>query len=150
MFELSVEEYKSLIFSMRSQFVTTSTTKRPISYAIYAFTEQGVAMLSSVLRSDKAIEVNIAIMRTFVAIREMVYALDNNVNKEIELLKDKVSDIEKGCNDTLRAVNDLSEDMREELDDIYLALGELAKKNKSLTEQDSHRNPIGFKRKTED
>ena len=49
-----------------SQIVTSSPKHRGLSYLLYAFTEQGVAMLSSVLRSPRAVEVNIAIMRTFV------------------------------------------------------------------------------------
>jgi len=69
MFQLSAVEYENL----KSQFVTSSwggiRRARP-----YAFTEQGVAMLSSVLRSRRAIEVNIAIMRVFVRLREMMAA----------------------------------------------------------------------------
>ena len=55
---------------MRSQFVTAS--KRNIRYLPYAFTEQGVAMLSGVLNSNRAIEVNIAIMRVFVKLRQIL------------------------------------------------------------------------------
>ena len=55
---------------MRSQNATAS--KRNIRFRPYAFTEQGVAMLSSVLNSDRAIEVNIAIMRAFVKLREIL------------------------------------------------------------------------------
>src|SRR5687767_355027 len=76
MFQLSAREYRVL----RSQFATAAAEKNPDSsqivmsslkhrgrtYRPYAFTEQGIAMLSSVLRSPRAIEVNIAIMRTFV------------------------------------------------------------------------------------
>jgi ORF6N domain-containing protein len=56
--------------AIRSQIVTAS--KRNIRYLPYAFTEQGVAMLSSVLRSQRAVEVNIAIMRTFVQLRRLM------------------------------------------------------------------------------
>ena len=55
---------------MRSQFVTAS--RRNVSALPFAFTEQGVAMLSSVLRSPRAVEVNIAIMRTFVQLRRLM------------------------------------------------------------------------------
>ena len=65
MFEISLEDYSKL----RSQFVTLDW--KSIKYAPFAFTEQGVAMLSSVLRSDKAINVNIEIMRAFVTIRKL-------------------------------------------------------------------------------
>jgi hypothetical protein len=82
MFQLTTEEWER----MRSQFVTSldakggnssqsvmSTRKhRGIAYRPYAFTEQGVAMLSSVLRSQRAVEVNIAIMRTFVQLRRLM------------------------------------------------------------------------------
>jgi hypothetical protein len=65
MFQLSVEEYENL----RSQNATSSYGGR--RYLPYAFTEQGVAMLSSVLNSDTAIEVNISIMRAFVQLRRI-------------------------------------------------------------------------------
>jgi hypothetical protein len=66
MFQLSSEEFDRL----RSQFVTSSWGGR--RYPPYAFTEQGVAMLSSVLHSGRAIHVNIEIMRTFVQLRQML------------------------------------------------------------------------------
>ena len=68
MFEFSKEEFNN----WRSQFVTSSSDKMGLRHAPMAFTEQGVAMLSSVLKSERAIEVNIAIMRTFVRLREML------------------------------------------------------------------------------
>jgi flagellar capping protein FliD len=66
MFQLTPEEWGD----MRSQTVTAS--RRNVGAIPYAFTEQGVAMLSSVLRSQRAIEVNIAIMRTFVQLRRLM------------------------------------------------------------------------------
>lgn len=66
MFQLTPEEWEG----MRSQFVTSS--RRKLTAVPYAFTEQGVAMLSSVLRSQRAVEVNIAIMRTFVQLRRLM------------------------------------------------------------------------------
>ena len=80
MFQLSIEEWgglrsqivisKGMRAGMRSQFVTAS--RRNVSALPFAFTEQGVAMLSSVLRSPRAVEVNIAIMRTFVQLRRLM------------------------------------------------------------------------------
>jgi hypothetical protein len=67
MFQLTSEETTAL----RSQFVT-SKNRGGRQYRPYAFTEQGVAMLSSVLHSERAIQVNIAIMRAFVQLREMI------------------------------------------------------------------------------
>jgi hypothetical protein len=91
MFQLSTEEARLIVRSqfvtsagqnsampkeirkdMGSQFVTTSASRRRISHRPYAFTEQGVAMLSSVLRSDRAVQVNIVIMRIFVQLRQML------------------------------------------------------------------------------
>jgi hypothetical protein len=66
MFQLSSDEWAN----MRSQTVTAS--RRNVTALPYAFTEQGVAMLSSVLRSQRAVEVNIAIMRTFVQLRRLM------------------------------------------------------------------------------
>ena len=69
MFQLTGEEATAL----RSQFVTLKTGRgQHRKYRPCAFTEQGVAMLSSVLRSKRAIQVNIAIMRAFVQLREMI------------------------------------------------------------------------------
>ena len=68
MFQLTKEEWESL----KSQFVTSKKGRGGIRKLPYAFTEQGVAMLSSVLHSDRAIHVNIQIMRTFVKIKEMM------------------------------------------------------------------------------
>ncbi len=68
MFQLTSEEEESL----RSQIATSKKGRGGRRYAPYVFTEQGVAMLSSVLNSDQAIEVNIAIMRAFVKLREML------------------------------------------------------------------------------
>ena len=58
--------------NMSSQFVTTSANKRPLSALPYAFTENGIAMLSSVLRSQQAISINIQIMRAFTAMRHFI------------------------------------------------------------------------------
>jgi hypothetical protein len=68
MFTLTQEEWGS----MWSQFATTSQSKRKKDDLPYAFTEFGVAMLSSVLRSPEAIELNIAIVRTFIALRKTI------------------------------------------------------------------------------
>jgi hypothetical protein len=95
MFRLTDKEWSA----MRSQFVTASpypammsrfvtSSRRNIVAAPYAFTEQGVAMLSSVLRSPRAVEVNIAIMRTFVQLRRL---MDSNrqLARKIEALEKK-------------------------------------------------------------
>jgi hypothetical protein len=100
MFQLTAEEWdhlrsqsvtsNSLAGAMRSQSVT-SKTRGGIRYRPYAFTEQGVAMLSSVLRSPRAVEVNIAIMRTFVQLRRL---MDSNhaLARKIEAMEKKYAE----------------------------------------------------------
>jgi len=86
LFQLNPEESKSL----RSQIVTLDNISgrgRYSKYQPYAFTEQGIAMLSSVLRSSRAIQINIAIMRTFVRLRQLI-----DTNKEIAR---KISQLER-------------------------------------------------------
>lgn len=82
MFQLTPEEAESL----RSQFATSKRGGR--RYLPYAFTEQGVAMLSSVLNSERAIEVNILIMRAFVKLREMI-ASHKGLAKKLDELEKK-------------------------------------------------------------
>ena len=100
----------------------------------FAFTEQGVAMLSSVLNSESAIEINISIMRAFVTVHQYLSSL-NSTTKEIEELKQRMKMLEESNEDTIAAVNDLSEDTRKELNDIYLALSQLAEKQKHINKQ---------------
>ena len=95
MFELSQEEW----FNLRSQFASSSWGGK--RYSPFAFTEQGVAMLSSVLNSDRAIEVNISIMRAFVMIRQ--WALTHQeLSKRLDALEQqygqKFKDIEQVLN----------------------------------------------------
>jgi len=71
MFQLTPEEAVSLL-RPRSQSVILKQRGKNIKYLPYAFTEQGVAMLSSVLRSERAVQVNVAIMRAFVSLRRML------------------------------------------------------------------------------
>ena len=78
-FELSAAEWAAL----RSQSVTSKPGRGGRRYAPYAFTEQGVAMLSSVLNSDRAIAVNIEIMRSFVRIRRLLEA-DRSLARKFE------------------------------------------------------------------
>lgn len=80
MFQLTAEEYRSI----RSQFVTLKRGEHS-KYLPFAFTEQGVAMLSSVLNSPRAVQVNIAIMRAFVQMRKFLYGNDALAQKLKEL-----------------------------------------------------------------
>ena len=93
MFVLTKQELNNL----RSQFVTSSWGG--LRYLPFAFTEQGVAMLSSVLKSKKAIEVNIAIMRTFVQLRNLM-----SIHKE---LADKIEKLESKYDGQIQEIFDL-------------------------------------------
>ena len=84
MFQLTSDETDA-IFRLRSQFVTLKRGEH-IKYLPYAFTEQGIAMLSSVLRSPRAVEVNIAIMRTFVQLRRLMDS-NRDLARRIEALE---------------------------------------------------------------
>ena len=92
MFQLSRAEDESL----RSQIVTSKIGRGGRRYRPYVFTEQGVSMLSSVLNSERAVQVNIAIMRAFVRLREMVGS-----NKE---LATKLEALEKKYDGQFRVV----------------------------------------------
>lgn len=113
MFELTQNEFESL----RSQIVTSK--RGGLRYMPFAFTEQGVAMLSSVLNSEKAIAINIAVMRTFVSLRQ--FALN------YKDLNDKITEIEK------------------QFPDIYKILNFLMEKDKTLSST-NERTKIGFKK----
>ena len=86
MFELTRDEAEAILRS-RSQFVTLKRGQN-IKYLPYAFTEQGIAMLSSVLRSPRAVEVNIAIMRTFVQLRRLMDS-NRSLARKIEAMEKK-------------------------------------------------------------
>ena len=140
MFQLTLEEWNALRFQFE-----TSNTRGGRRFAPYAFTEQGLAMLSGILNSPVAIQVNIAIMRTFVAIRQSIMPLGSNSNmKQIE---NKIMVLEAVSEETLAALNDLSEDTRKEFDDIYIALSEMADKQKQITKP---RRKIGYIQDTEE
>jgi hypothetical protein len=117
LFELTTQEFNSL----RSQIVTLKNSGRGqhSKYLPFAFTEQGVAMLSSVLKNPKAIEVNISIIRAFVFLRQ--YALTHkDLTEQLKALEKKYD---------------------QKFEDVYEAIRYLLKKD----EQPEKRNSIGFK-----
>lgn len=118
MFQLNKQEFTD----WKSQIVISNSDKMGLRKMPYAFTEQGVAMLSSVLNSERAIEVNITIIRTFVLIRQ--YALNY---KE---LQDGLQKLEKKYN--------------KNFEEIYEALNLLIAA-KTQQENQVQREPIGFK-----
>ena len=115
MFQLTVDEWKIL----KSQNATSSWGGK--RFAPFAFTEQGVAMLSSVLNSDTAIEINISIMRAFVLMRQ--WAL------EYQDLQEKLTDLEKRFG--------------QKFTDIEQVLNYLIQKDQKQVQQGG-RNKIGF------
>ena len=84
MFQLNNQE----VTGLRSQIVTSKIGRGGRRYPPYAFTEQGVAMLSSVLYSDRAVDVNLQIMRAFVKLREMI-ASHKDLAKRFDVLEKK-------------------------------------------------------------
>ena len=107
-----------------------------------AFTEQGVAMLSSVLHSPSAIQVSINIIDAFVAMRNYIMTT-KTFSAELEAIKTKLELLERNDEDNLEAINNLSEDMRQEIDTIYQAIAALS--IKEPVNPDPPRPKIGFK-----
>ena len=140
MFQLTPEEVK-----MMSQIVISS--KRKASAPPFAFTEQGVAMLSGLLKSDVAIAANIAIMRAFVQVREYLLAA-SSLSAEVKELRAKVDLLVLQREDDMGAVNDLSEDVRKDIDNLYLAIGELSSRIEEKKREP--RRKIGFQQNMED
>jgi len=104
MFEMSKEELQN----WRTQFATSKEDKKGLRYTPFCFTEQGVAMLSSVLNSPRAIEVNIRIIRIFTKIRESF--TDNlNLKLEIEEIKKKLTNQSKNIELVFNYLDELVE-----------------------------------------
>ena len=98
-------------------------------------------MLSGVLRGKSAVQVNIAIMRAFVAMRNYI-TTTTTLTAELSEIRAKLTLLERADEDNAEAVNDLSEDMRKELDNIYEAIAALSVKVPKARKQP---RPIGFK-----
>jgi len=125
MFQITLSEWEEY----SSQSVTSSNKNRGKVYLPYAFTEQGVAMLSSVLRSEKAVLVNIAIMRAFVEIRK-VLTQQHYLSQQFQDLK-KELEIRLGEQDT-------------QIIDIYNALEELMDEKEDRKNWEN-RKKLGYK-----
>jgi len=107
MFQLTKEEYEAVEVesSLRFQF-ETSKNRGGNRYLPYAFTEQGVAMLSGILNSEKAIAMNIAIMRTFVAIKKTVLNHDD-LKEQLRQIKERVGEHDAQLNQIYDAMENL-------------------------------------------
>ena len=97
MFVLTPEEFAE----WRSQFVTSKADRMGLRHPPMAFTEQGVAMLSSVLNGERAIQVNIEIMRAFVRLRELI-ARNRDLARRLDHLEKKYDAKFKGVFDVIR------------------------------------------------
>ena len=133
MFQMSKEDLED----WKSQIVISNSIKMGVRKPPFAFTQFGVAMLSSVLSSETAIETNIEIMRAFVEYKYLEAIVRSNdltkIQAEISYIKNYVEEI-------LEDQNEINESTRAQLDAISTALAELqAEKN-----QRKQRNPIGF------
>ena len=149
MFQLTKEEYEFLRsqivtlnsnMPLRSQIATLKKNDNPSSqivtmntgrgqhskYLPYAFTEEGIAMLSGILNSDVAINMNIAIMRAFVAIRKIIF-IKNDTKQQLQEIKERL-----GEHDT-------------QLNQIYDAMENLLDE-KAISRKWEERDRIGFKR----
>ena len=115
-----------------------------IKYLPFAFTELGVAMLSSVLNSETAIEINIGIMRAFVAIRQLIA---NPPPDKHSLLQKEVKELKQYIEEIFTDQNDINEDTRMQLELINQTLAELQVHQKLSNKS---RRPIGFIRPQED
>lgn len=133
MFELTKEE------ASRSQIVILNKGRGSnLKYMPFAFTELGVAMLSSVLNSDIAIEINRAIMRAFVAVRQM---LANPIENRVERIETQVKELKQYMEEVLVDQNDINEDTMVQLELINQTLAELQVKDGELKK----RNRIGYR-----
>jgi len=135
MFQLTKAEWKELVAICDK--LPENIKHSPVTPS--AFTQEGVAMLSGILRSQVAITQNIKIMRAFVAMRNLLLNLPVNEVKELE---NKFRELKQYVEDVFKDYNDINEDTRMQLELINESLAELQAKKKAL---DKPRNPIGFK-----
>ena len=124
MFELTKEEYDSL--RCRN---CTSNQRGGNRYMPFAFTELGVAMLSSVLNSEIAIEVNMGIMRAFVAVRQLIA---NSPTDKIGEIKNELKELKEYIKEMFADQNDINEDTRMQIELINQVLAELQVHKKHL------------------
>ena len=104
--------------------------------------EQGIAMLSGILKSDVAIAANIAIMRAFTQVRKYLLAA-STVSAELKELRARINLLETRQEEDLSTINDLSEDVRQDIDSLFIAISQLAERLEEKKEAPLSR--IGFK-----
>ena len=134
MFQLTDEETEI----WKSQIVMSNSIKMGVRRNPYVFTELGVAMLSSVLNSKMAIQINMGIMRAFVAARQLLL---NPPTDPVRELQSEVKELKEYIEEVFADYNDINDDTRMQLELINQTLAEL-QAQKALA--DKPRNPIGF------
>ena len=135
MFQLTEEEWEILRFQ---NGIIKKGRGEHTKYLPHAFTEQGLAMLSGLLNSDIAIQVNINIMRAFVAVRQMIALPPTDKLTE---LQQEVANLKAYMEEILSDQNDINEETAMQLELINQSLAELQMKK---TREEKPRNPIGF------
>ena len=130
---------------LRSQIATSNIGRGGNRYLPYAFTELGVAMLSSVLRSETAIRVNREIMRAFVAFRHLAATLPApNPSADIAQLRHDFEELKMDIQDILADQNEINEDTRLQLELINQSLAELQAKGGDVQPRTKRQRRIGF------
>ena len=146
MFELTKEEYDSLrcknftlesedadnqhILTSQNVIINKGGRGQHSKYLPFAFTREGIAMLSGLLRSDVAIQANISIMRAFFQMQEALIIV-GNTQLQLEQIRAEIKQLSTEMNDALADQNDINEQTRAQLDAISDALTELQNKGKT-------------------
>lgn len=142
MFQLTADEWNELVTNCDR----LPETIKHSSVIPSAFTQEGVASLSGVLRSPVAVNVYVAIMRAFVAMRNYL-EYRHIITAELSEVRSKLALLERVGQDNAEAVSELSEDMGKELDTIYEAIAALSVK---LPQARKQPRPIGFRKEKEE
>ena len=127
MFELTKEEYDSL---RCKNFTLKSGRGQHSKYLPFAFTREGIAMLSGLLRSEIAVQANINIMRAFFQMQEALLIV-SNTQLQLEQIRAEIKQLRTDMNDTLADQNDINEMTRAQLEAISDALLELQNQGKN-------------------
>lgn len=146
MFELTKEEHDFL----RCNFFTLKNGRGQHSkYLPYAFTQEGIAMLSGLLRTPIAIQVNINIMRAFFQMQQALLTI-SNTNLQLEQIRSEIKQLRIDMDETLHDQNDINEMLSKEQDNISIQLENINDAIAQLQAEANHkklndqRNPIGF------
>lgn len=140
MFQLTAEEMES----WKSQIAITNSIKMGLRHKPYAFTENGVAMLSSVLTSEVAINTNIQIMRAFTMMRRTLSAISQTAMRQ-DKLEIEVENLRNYVENILHDQNDMNEDLASQVEAVSQSLAELSVKVEEVTSRPTpKRAPIGY------